>query len=359
MCRLVTLVCGMASLALLWLAVRALFPGDGELAMLVVAFGALWPLHQNVGAAAGNDATADLICSAIFYLIARGASRLQQGHAWPGRDALALGVLLGLGMLTKNTCLVIVPAALGAAWVYAASAQPEAAKRAASLKAVAQSLGMAALVCGWWLARNQRLYGDPLAAKIFDVAFRNSSLRPSAYFSAEAAAAFGQQVTLFIYLRALLLVLFCTTWGVFGGPNTAIKIINPFAVGGPAPQAVAGLPPLLICLAATLLAGWGLWRWRQHDWPALPALVRAALAWWLVGAVLVAFALVQFNLIQFQGQARYLHPAFLPLALCFCLGWRRAWRQLGGRWLWPASAAFGLTLLYTTLWNVLAWRTLV
>ena len=50
MCRVVTLGCGVASLALLWLAVRALFPGDGELAMLAVAFGALWPLHQNVGA---------------------------------------------------------------------------------------------------------------------------------------------------------------------------------------------------------------------------------------------------------------------------------------------------------------------
>jgi hypothetical protein len=155
------------------------------------------------------------------------------------------------------------------------------------------------------------------------------------------------------YVRALLTVLFCTAWGAFGGPNTTLEILRPFGAG-PLPAALPSLPLLLACAAASVVALLGLVR-------ALPLRetsesARRALLWWLLATAAVWLAWVNFNFIQFQGQARYVHPALLPMAIFAAHGWRTVFSSRAGM---VATAGFALVLLALTFLNAFGWRTLV
>jgi 4-amino-4-deoxy-L-arabinose transferase-like glycosyltransferase len=176
-CRLVSILFGTATVALVWGAARRVF--DDSLACLATGFVALWPLHINVGAFAGNDAAAGSFCALIFYFVARGASVAKAPSL---KLCAALGVSCGLAMLTKSSCLPVCVAAFG--WTLHASLKNRGEiARTSVWRNGALVAGIAALVCGPWLLRNMMLYGDPLAVRIFDEAFRNSSPRPGAFFA--------------------------------------------------------------------------------------------------------------------------------------------------------------------------------
>ena len=351
-CRLVSLLCGVLTLWLLWHSIRIMFPDDAVLAPLATGFAALWPLHQGVGAAAGNDALAGLICAAIFWSMARLSFESRENVR---RDAMLIGIFFGLGMLTKSSCLAVGFAGGAATWHLS--------KRARNTKSAFQNsfvaVAIALLICGAWLTRNQILYGDPLAAKAFDIAFKQSSPRPQTVMAA-------MHVNLLEYIRAFFVVLFATCWGFFGGPNLAITALNPF--GKPVTPDVAAvqanetlkaLPMMLACATATVLAAWGFVKWgfaalrAKRGWDPR----RIALLWWGVGLLLIFAVLAKFNLSYFQAQARYLHPALLPMALIFALGWRQLF--ITRRALMIFSGLFGAVLLLITLWNIVVWKTLV
>jgi len=342
--RIISLICGVFTLVFLWHSIRLLFPEDKVLAQLATGFGALWPLHIGVGASAGNDAIAGAMCAGVLWAIARLARRLELSeYSW--RDAAIVGVVCGLGMLSKSTALVIAVAGIGASWHLARRSQtiPSAPLIVA---------GVMFLICGPWLARNTMLYGDPLAARIFDEAFASSPSRKEFVQSATGATGFA-------YLRAWLTIAFATCWGFFGGPNTAIAMLNPFGSRGPRFEAFSVLPLMVFPFAATIAAIFGMAKWKLREWknPVLTILPKIALIWWSLGMLGVALVLWRFNLTYFQAQARYLHPALLPMCLIFALGWRTIFGE--GRALKLFSFGFGGVLLLITLWNVFGWKTLV
>lgn len=344
--RIISLFCGALTLVFLWHSIRLLFPDDRVLAPLATGFGALWPLHLGVGASAGNDAIAGAMCAGVFWAMARLARRIETPeYSW--RDAAIAGVFCGLGILSKSTSLVIAIAGILSAWHLARNNKSTRAFTPPIIVA-----GVMLLICGWWLARNTMLYGDPLAARIFDEAFKNSSPRPQALIAATGISLFG-------YVRAFFLILFATCWGLFGGPNTAITMLNPFGARGPRFEAYAALPLMPFFLIATVVALWGFWKWkmRESKTPEISESARIALLWWGIGFGLVVLALARFNLIQFQAQARYLHPALLPMCLIFALGWKTIFGE--DRALRIFSVCFGAVLLLITLWNVFVWKTLV
>lgn len=344
--RGISLVCGLLTLVFLWHSIRLLFPEDKILAPLATGLGALWPLHIAVGASAGNDAIAGAMCAGVFWSIARMAKRVElEQDSW--QDAAIIGLFCGLGMLSKSTALVISIAGIGAAWQLSRGS-----KNTRAFVPPILVTGTMLLICGPWLARNTALYGDPLAARIFDEAFKNSSPRPQALIAATG-------VSLLKYIRALFVILFATCWGFFGGPNTAVQMLNPFGTRGPRFEAYSALPLMLFPFLATIVALWGFVKWKIQDWKTsdLPDESRIALLWWGVGFFLAILALARFNLIQYQAQARYLHPALLPMCLVFALGWRMILGE--GRALRICAVGFGGVLLLVTLWNVFGWKTLV
>lgn len=393
--RTVSLLCGLATLWVLWRALRILLPNRRDLAALSTFFAALLPLHQAVGASAGNDSLADLICAALFLLVARVcknaetetpnatapnaivsnavSSKIATGEKAFLRDSLLIGALAGLGLLTKNTTLFVSLAAIGALFFVPRIPPTHEAKSSTrngemansdgvsvsknrGARAVLLAIGAMFLVGGWWLLRNKILYGDPLAARVFDEAFSKSSPRPSDFFSAQMAQAFGQQMTPLIYGRALFLVLFCTFWGVFGGPGNAIRVLNPFGVRGATPESLPFLPAMLVLLLLTLFAIWGLTRAASH-WKNCAPATRSALGAWICGGVFMLIAFANFNLIQFQAQARYLHPVLLPIAFGFACGWRHLFVSRAALML--VCGVFALTTIGLTLVNICFWRTLV
>jgi hypothetical protein len=366
--RFVSLLCGVLTLVLLWRSMRALWPNDPLLAALATGFAALWPLHQSVGAMTNNDAMAGLAAAAVFHHIAQIG-----GRGWRARDAAILGLFCGLGVLSKSTSLVLGIVALGAAWHFSGMnrAQPrvldvqgkdgssseveeQGAGIAPRVQAALLFVAVALLVCGPWLVRNQVLYGDLLALGAISQRFENIGSRTWMFFASG--------VTFDTYLRALVLILFCTAWGFFGGPGRAIKMLNPFGSRGPlallamGPLAVsATMVGMLVCIVATAVVLLGLLR-ALGEWPELPNTRRAVFTWWGIGTVLIFAAWVHFNLSYFQAQARYLHPAVLPFALVFAAGWLQVLGR--GRALRIGAVVFGLTLLGLTLWNIFGWRTL-
>lgn len=80
-----------------------------------------------INASVHDDVLANLAAAATLYVTAR---FLVRGPTT--RRAVAMGLLVGLGLLTKLTCLLVAP-----------------------------TVGLALLIGGWWFARNVLLYGEP------------------------------------------------------------------------------------------------------------------------------------------------------------------------------------------------------
>ncbi len=343
--RTISLVCGALTIFFLWQALGWLLPNDKTLRWLATGFASLWPMHIAVGASGGNDALSGLFCAAMLWAVARMVPRAETGAiSW--RDGALLGLFFGLGLLTKSTALVVGIVALSGALHLVRRGEK------VSYAPIAAAVGVTALVGGWWLVRNTMLYGDPLAARIFEEAFTKSSPGPQALMQ-------GLGLSLVEYVRAFLVIFFASCWGFFGGPNTALTIMNPFGISGPKAEAAAALPVMLFPFLATFVALWGYSKWKWQEWkqPVLPILPKVGLIWWGLAFWAVALVLLRFNLTYFQAQARYMHPALLPMCVIFALGWREILGE--GRALRVFALGFGAVLVLLTLWNVFGWRTLV
>ena len=161
------------------------------------------------------------------------------------------------------------------------------------LQGLKRVLGVAALVAGWWYARNWLVYGDPLAWREW-----------------QALAGVGRSGVTAAQFAADLLGLFGTFWADFGLRADrawvwAFVVLALVALGG-------------------LVA-----RWRRRDWPAMHVggLVLAALWFGLLLASAVRYALVITDI-----HGRLLYPALTAAAVALALG-LTGWGPRVGRWL--------------------------
>jgi hypothetical protein len=255
------------------------------------------------------------------------------------RRALTLGVLLGLALLSKVGTLAVWPgAALALASAVVLSPErhlPVEGGRAVAVRPgglvlrwlgwSALSFGTAVALAAAWLARNWRLYGDPLGWALVrsTVDVRTTPLGWSD-------------------LWALIRGWFTTYWGRFGG---AVHIFLP----GPL---YAVLGAITVASAFGLLLGL-LRVWRRGKRidcreGLATAMILALLSLTLVTA---AFSVVRYSLIGLgTDQARLLFPALSPIGVLFFLGlaqWlpaRRLKRLAVGLTL--ASFAFSVLVLF-------------
>lgn len=155
LCRKISFLAGLLSLAVLW-AVLGRLGLSGGARQAGVAFAALLPVHVYFTSVVSNDA----FCWLFALLLTRELLARAQGEA-PGVADLRLGVLLGLGMLTKSALAVFYPVVV-LAYVLGARRQPS---RWALMGAVI-AIGVSLLIASPWYARNLRLYGSPMALEV-------------------------------------------------------------------------------------------------------------------------------------------------------------------------------------------------
>jgi hypothetical protein len=230
------------------------------------------------------------------------AMRGGSGHLW----AMAGGVLLGAGLLSKLSMVILLPLPVAAVALAAWKARGQRTGLIArSLAALTLVYGVAALAAGWWFARNWLLYGDPLA-------WREWKVLSGAGRTGVTLAQFASD----------MVMLFGTFWADFGLRADRTWV---WAFGVLTGVALLGL----------------LRRWRRGDWPALN---RAGLALGLLWLALLSVSMARYALVVINVHGRLLYPAITVAATVLALGLTGFGPRVG---LWLARGAAGVLCLVT------------
>jgi len=277
--RLASVLLGAVTVWLVWRVANQLCPRSDWVPALAAALTAFNPMFLFVSAAVNNDVLAALLGSLALLLL------LRLKPKDPPLADLWLGLVLGLGALTKISLVALIPLALLIVAIRTGRRRPEASLRRRLWLIVLRSsllILIISAVAGWWYARNWRLYGDPTAVNVF-IEILGRRAEPLTWRG--LVEEFGT------FRR--------TYWGLFGGVNV------------PAPEPVYIFYDLL-SLAG--LAGLALRAWRRrkerlgHWW--------APISW--VGILFVA--LLRWVLIYYSFQGRLMFPGIAALSTFLALG---------------------------------------
>jgi 4-amino-4-deoxy-L-arabinose transferase-like glycosyltransferase len=303
--RLLSLAFSTLAVLLTYLAARSLRPAEPRLGLLAAGLIAFNPMVVFMAGVVQNDTAALAAGAAVVLLLGR-ALRAAHWRAWA-----LVGLALGAGILLKAGLLalgVVVSVALAyTAWCAADTWRGRLRQLALGGAAVALPV---LLLAGWWLLRNQQLYGD----------WTGNVTIPALWGTLTPAQQRG----------FLPLALWTLSTGLLGRFGNGGIIEFP-----PAVYAAAG------ALALAAVAGVGRLAWpsvARLGWRRLPPL---AVAQWLVHGltVVVITASVLAFALNFNGGAtgKYLFPAFPSLALLLAAG-SLAWFRAPG-WRGRAAAA--------------------
>ena len=167
--RLVSVGMGVVSVYLAYRLVSELFPDRPELALGVAAVNAFTPMFVFVSGSVNNDSLVILLCTLALFLIAKTGNLGPEAYK-TGLLTLALGVVLGLAALAKESALGLLPLTVLAVSVRAwYGYSEESVLRRFGLVFYYLSLVLlpASVIAGWWYWRNWRLHGDPLGWNLF------------------------------------------------------------------------------------------------------------------------------------------------------------------------------------------------
>ena len=307
--RLVSIALGVLTLWGVWAGARRLAPGSEHgLALLATALAGFVPQFVYGSAMLNNDALA--AAAGAWLLVALVELMNTLSRRW----ALAAGVVLGIGLLSKIGMIAMLPLPVVALALVNAEhwlrrrRQPssvQAPRRLPrqrlvdSVRAGVIVYAAAALVAGWWYVRNWLLYGDPLAWREW-----------------QALAGVGRSSLTAAQFASDLLGLFGTFWADFGLRADRAWV---WAFAALVVVAVAGLVV----------------RWRRGAWPALhPGGLVLAAVWFgllLASAVRYAFVITDIH-------GRLLYPALTGAALALALGLTGFGPRVG-RWLAGGAVA--------------------
>lgn len=204
--RFVTLLFGAGTVGLTYLLARELFPERPSLALGATALTAFNPMFLFVSASVNNDALAILIGNLVLLMMVKiGDWRAEVGRWRLTWQVALLGLVIGLGLLTKLSLLGLIPLAL----LLVAIRTRRQYSQASPLRRwgfvvchLSLIILMALAISGWWFLRNWRLYGDPTGLNVF---FEIQGRRPAP----PTLQGWLGEFTSFRW----------TYWGLFGGVN--------------------------------------------------------------------------------------------------------------------------------------------
>lgn len=122
--RLFSLLLGAVTIALLYFCLELVFPGKTMIPLGAAAFAALLPMHMAISAAVNNDGLAELLLMAAMLVLLRwmralfytneqsSLEQVRRQARRARRQLVLLGVLLGLGLLTKIYAYMLLPIVL-------------------------------------------------------------------------------------------------------------------------------------------------------------------------------------------------------------------------------------------------------
>lgn len=305
--RLFTVMIGGAAVLLTYFLGRRLWPAHPGRAPALAAFSAFLPMHSSVSASVNNDVLAETLIIATVLLIMRLTlgERTNETKPWP-----ALGLSVGLCLLTKTTAYIVVPLVL--VGLLAMRLERGVPRRQPMRTAVLVALPAAVL---WlpWVTRNVSVYGltDPLGLA------RHDAVVTGQLTTAERLS----QVGLSAHLSDAVRTGFRSFWGVFGWMGVPMheQVYVVLAVA-------AAVTLLGLLAAATQTRGRTLAGERTRIW--------LMAAWGLFSFLGVLWYNMKY--VQFQG--RYLFSALPVWGALTVLGWQTAQRR-------PLPAAAGLAAL--------------
>ena len=270
-----------------------LFANDHRKALMAAGFAAFLPMHLVNLSGMTNDGLAELMV--LLAIIAACKFAAQPSN----RAALIMGICVGLAMLVKSNSVFLLLVGVAATLLATRKCEDEAVRLRLSGRYVAVFLATTFVLCGWWWIRNQVLYGDPLAQKVFVELFSVDRATPEWFFERGISGS-G-------YLQMIGFGTALSFWGVFGQANVYMPEYFYLLGWGFGLAAIVGLVRSV--------------RSEKRFWAgAGPCWVLAILS---LGFVLAFY--LRFNMIFYQVQARYLFTAIGPLAGLFVAGWSGLW----------------------------------
>jgi hypothetical protein len=307
--RLVSVALGAATAVFTFLAARELnyklqianssqWPGQSQITiynlqlsipLLAAALVAFNPQFLFVSALITNDALLTALSAALLWLAVRGDGRGAIGdRSWLNWRAVALGAILGLALITKQSAILLLPVAVLGGVSHTGPFLPWLRRSATS---VCCMLAVALAICGWWYLRNLRLYGDPFGLAVFQAEFITQAFDP------RSLAAWGGAIA----------QLHSSFWARFGwvnvpAPGWAILFYTAIEAVG-----LVGLVRLAVASVRTLER----LNVRTFAWWPILALPVLALGW------VLSFALTA-GLVAWQG--RLLFPALPAIGILLAVG---------------------------------------
>jgi 4-amino-4-deoxy-L-arabinose transferase-like glycosyltransferase len=313
--RWLSLLMGAGTVLCVYGTARELFPQRRALAVGSAALVAFNPMFLFINASVHDDPLANLMAAGVLCVTARILAR-----GATVRRAAVLGLLVGLAVLTKLTCLLVVPT-VGLALLYRIWFDRGGWRQLLQVGAVVAAVAL--LVGGWWFVRNQVLYGDPTSMGRQVETWEDE--RPDGPDVIAALRELG-----FLHDSA---------WGAFGYGQI------------PMPGWVYGLARLLGLVAVGgLILFWIRRRAGRLDWEQPPLALLIVLSGPLVVFLIVFVRMISIDTANF---GRYLFVSLAFLAPLYVLGLSEWARSPARRWLPLGLATATLALALFALLGVL------
>jgi 4-amino-4-deoxy-L-arabinose transferase-like glycosyltransferase len=288
--RLTSLLIGVGIILLAYQIARLLFPQAEWVALSTAAFVAFIPQHVAMLASINNDSLSELLIGLLLYLTLRWVMRQGIRKRDDRRWLIGLGLILGLGFLTKATVYLMAPVlAVVLFWQYWGTWQR-------LFQAFVLLFAPAFLLGALWWVRNIIVYGglDVLGKAAHD------SVVVGQPRTVEWISQYGLAETIERFLQTT----FNSFWGQFGWMAVPMQ---------------TEVYWLLLALSGTAVVGLFLYRFTTTQIPVqfrsrLPTLIL-----WLIFLLTLGIH-IGYNVTFVQHQGRYLFPALIPISLGFSLG---------------------------------------